>query len=188
MCWKGAFFFQGWGTQWVVSWGGFMCNVIICLRCSCEPPTKRWVSVCLFLSTGPFSMPLLFPFFFRGAGAAEWHLCSSEVPLWMFFYCTVQAALPGSIVKNGCPSQVMAFLFRLLLISSFLIYFTSSFFFLFGDGSTESVTWGTNRESALCLVSAAQYKCIFEEGKRCNRAQFSLLLCILSPWNKYHTC
>lgn len=41
-----------------------MCNVIICLRCSCEPPTKRWISVCLFLSAGPFSVPLLFPFFF----------------------------------------------------------------------------------------------------------------------------
>lgn len=140
-----------------------------------------------FFSATP--VPFFF-FFSRGAGAAEWHLCSSEVPLWMFFffYCTVRAALPGSIVKNGCPSQVMAFPFQTFtdIFLSYLLY--QLFFLLFGDGSTESVTWGANRESALCLVSAAQYKCILEEGKRCNRAQFSLLLCVLSPWNKYHTC
>lgn len=98
-----------------------------------------------------------------------------------FFYCTVRAALPGSIVKNGCPSQVMAFPFQTFtdIFLSYLLY--QLFFLLFGDGSTESVTWGANRESALCLVSAAQYKCILEEGKRCNRAQFSLFLCVLSP-------
>lgn len=98
-----------------------------------------------------------------------------------FFYCTVRAALHGSIVKNGCPSQVMAFPFQTFtdIFLSYLLY--QLFFLLFGDGSTESVTWGANRESALCLVSAAQYKCILEEGKRCNRAQFSLLLCVLSP-------
>ena len=141
MCWKGAFF-PGVGTQWVVSWGGFMCSVIICLRCSCEPPTKRWISVCLFLSAGPFSVPLLFScslffFFFSEVLVLLSDTCvvkwSASVDV--FFSCTVRAALPGSIVKNGCPSQVMAFPFQTFtdIFLSYLLYrlFLSFLFFFF---------------------------------------------------------
>lgn len=67
--------FSGVGTEWVGSRGGFMYNLIICLRCFCEPHMNvRFLFVFLkhiFISRHMF--------LFWGAGGAERHFFTSEL-------------------------------------------------------------------------------------------------------------
>lgn len=78
--------------------------------------------------------------------------------------------------------HISHFLFMLFPTSSFLISVPNNIFHL-----RVSVTGGTNREGALCWQVPPNKNAFFKKGETCNRAQFLLLLCILSSWNKYQT-